>query len=139
MSPGARSSSTVALHHVALRVPDFDASLRFYTAGLGFAVLARWLEGGFPAAMIAIGGGTYIEVFGGAAQVSRPPAPLVHFAIRVPNCATALARAIDAGAAMASAPAPAVLRGDTIPYTARIAFCVGPGGEEIEFLESTDF
>jgi glyoxylase I family protein len=129
----------VGLHHVALRVPDFDASLQFYTAGLGFDLLALWVEDSFPAAMIAIGSGTFLEIFGGAREIATSSPPLIHFAVRATDCDAALERAILAGAVLLRAPEVVVLHGEGAEYSAKIAFCLGLAGEEIEFLESVAF
>ena len=122
------------LHHIALRATDFERSLRFYTAGLGFAVARRWEEDGQPVALLDAGDGTAIELYGGGASESSA-GPLIHFALRTGDCARSLAAARAAGATLVSAPEDAVLPG-TPPAAVRYAFCAGPDGEQIEFLES---
>jgi glyoxylase I family protein len=128
----------VGLHHVAVHATDFDASLRFYCQGLGFRLLSRWEEGGQPAAMLAIGGGTCLELFGGAPPGTAPVGRLLHLALRTSDCDAALERAAAAGAAIILAPEDAELPAAPRPLRVRIAFCSGPDGEEIEFLQSSD-
>jgi catechol 2,3-dioxygenase-like lactoylglutathione lyase family enzyme len=50
-------------HHVALRVADFDATLRFYIDGLGFRKAVEWGEGDRRACLMDTGDGNYLEVF----------------------------------------------------------------------------
>jgi glyoxylase I family protein len=122
------------LHHIALRAADFDRSLRFYAEGLGCSVTLRWVEHGQPVAVLDAGGGSYIELYGGGGR--EPSAgPLLHFALRTPDCAAAVARAVAAGATLISAPEDAMLPSEP-PVRVRYAFCAGPDGEQIEFLQS---
>ena len=60
---------------------------------------------------------------------------LLHFALRTDDCAAAIERAQAAGATITIAPTDALLPGDP-PLAVRYAFCTGPNGEEIEFLQS---
>ena len=62
-------------HHIALRVYDFDATLKFYIDGLGFKRTYGWgtdgRANGEPdsrAAMLDTGDGNYLEVFAGGAR-----------------------------------------------------------------------
>ena len=55
-------------HHVAIRVYDFDATVRFYTEVLGFTDKVRWGEGDNRAIMLDTGDGNYLEVFAGGRQ-----------------------------------------------------------------------
>jgi glyoxylase I family protein len=126
------------LHHIAVHATDFESSLRFYCQGLGFRLLSRWEEGGQPAAMLAIGDGTYLELYGGAPPGAPSPGRLLHLALRASDCDAALARAVAAGAAVIMAPEVADLPAQPRPLRVRIAFCSGPDGEEIEFLQSED-
>jgi glyoxylase I family protein len=137
------------LHHVAVEAADFEASLRFYVDGLGFAERLRFPEetpaGTRTVAFLDAGDGTYVELFsptragperaggptpGGAA--GRGPA-LFHFALRVTDCDAATARAIAAGASLEEGPEDAVLAGDP-PVPCRYCFVRGPSGESVELI-----
>jgi glyoxylase I family protein len=126
------------LHHIALQAADFEASLRFYCQGLGFRPVSRWEEHGQPAAMLDIGDGTYLELYGGGMPATPPQGRLLHFALRTADCAASLARAVAAGATMTMPPDDVTLPAELRPLAVRIAFCTGPDGEEIEFLQSID-
>ncbi len=124
----------VGLHHVALRAVDFDASLRFYTAGLGFQPTLQFEEDGVTVALLDTGNGTYIELFGGGTGTQAEGA-IFHFALHTDDCAVAVERARGAGARIIVEPTDAELVGDTV-VPVRYAFCAGPDGEQIEFLQS---
>jgi len=134
------------LHHIALRASDFDASLRFYTEGLGFRFAYSWGEGDKRIALLDAGDGNYLELFAGG-QASPPieqhaAGAVIHFALRVPDAAAAYQRALDAGAESHSAPRDVTLQGRTAqgehPVPVRIAFCKGPDGEIFEFFENEE-
>src|SRR5436190_12831132 len=79
-------------HHIAVRAFDFDASLRFYTEGLGFKRVYGWGEDGRArgekdsrAALLDTGDGNYLELFGGGLRPhgnSPIEEVLLHFALR---------------------------------------------------------
>lgn len=131
-----RNSVVQAIHHIALRVSDFEASLRFYTEGLGFALKLQFREEGETVALLDVGNGTYLELFSGAVEPS-PKGHFFHLALRTDDCGAALERARAAGATVTIAPTDALLEGGDV-LVVRYAFCEGPDGEEIEFLESAD-
>jgi glyoxylase I family protein len=124
-------------HHVAIRSADFDRSVAFYTDGLGFKRAYGWGEGVGRAALLDIGDGNYIEIFANGKPRTGPiDSPLIHFALRVPDTDAAFARAVAAGAGVDMEPKNVDLQGDTV-VTVRIAFVIGPDGEEIEFFQNT--
>ena len=135
-------------HHVAIRAADFDATLRFYTEGLGFKVHYGFSVPGRidRAAFLDAGDGRYVEVFGPGSTVQsegrrrRPDedateGALLHFCLRVPDVEASYERALAAGASSRVPPRTAQLGGDP-PAEVRIAFVTGPNGEVIEFLRS---
>jgi catechol 2,3-dioxygenase-like lactoylglutathione lyase family enzyme len=143
------SAGTAAgFHHVAIRAVDFDATIQFYTQGLGFEVHYRF---SVPdridrAAFLDTGDGRYIEVFGQGSTVQsegrrrRPneeatEGALLHLCLRVTDVEASYARALAAGAVSRIAPRIARLGGEP-PAEVQIAFVVGPNGEVIEFLKS---
>lgn len=140
--------STPGFHHVAIRAADFDATIRFYTEGLGFKVHYEFSVPGRidRAAFLDAGDGRYVEVFGQGSTVQaegrrRQPdeepteGALLHFCLQVADVEASYARALAAGATSRSAPRTAALGGDR-PAEVQIAFVTGPSGEVIEFLKS---
>src|ERR1700744_1592378 len=84
-------------HHVAIRVTDFDKSVRFYTEALGFVEKIRWGEGNGRAIMLDTGDGNYLEIFAGGGP-RRPEGAILHFALRTTDCDAATERARAASA-----------------------------------------
>jgi len=125
------------IHHAAMRVRDFDASLRFYTRGLGFSRKLAWGEGDGRAAMLDAGNSNCIELFAGGTGKRMPEGTLLHLAFKTVNCDLALEKARAAGAVVTQEPETVVI--PSVPAaTVRIAFCKGPDGEVIEFFQSDD-
>ena len=122
-------------HHIALRVKDFDATVKFYKEGLGLKEKLAWGEGKGRAIMLDAGNGNCVEVF-----ANGPEAPaesnIVHFAFRTDDCDAAAQRAAAAGATITIAPKSVDIPAQSGPTPVRIAFCKGPGGEVIEFFQS---
>jgi glyoxylase I family protein len=134
-------------HHIAIRAFDFDASLRFYTEGLGFVRAYGWGEDGRSkgekdsrAALLDTGDGNYLELFaGGTRPHGTPPAEevMLHFALRSTDTDAACERARRAGATVTTEPksvSPA--HADAPAQTFRIAFVRGLDGELIEFFQN---
>lgn len=121
-------------HHVAVRVSDFDASLRFYTEGLGFVRGHAWGEGEWRAIMLDAGNGNWLELFAGRKPEQQPKGMYEHFALSVDNCDAALQCALDAGATLLEAPNEVTVPGDP-PQCIRLGFCFGLDGEMIEFFQ----
>jgi glyoxylase I family protein len=124
-------------HHAALRVSDFEASVRFYEQALGCAQKLAWGEGAGRAVMLDLGRGNCLEIFAGGAKGASPEGSLLHLAFRTADTDAALSRARAAGAKVTMEPADVTLP-STPPAAARIAFCTGPDGEVIEFFQSRD-
>ncbi|XEC94911.1 VOC family protein [Paenibacillus tarimensis] len=120
-------------HHIAIRVYDFDASVRFYTEVLGFTERVRWGEGNSRAMMLDTGDGNYLEIFAGGAEGAKPEGAYLHLALRSDDVDGALEIARGAGMEVTVEPKDVVLGG--IPV--RIAFFKGPDGEIIELFQST--
>jgi catechol 2,3-dioxygenase-like lactoylglutathione lyase family enzyme len=141
-------SAATGFHHVAIRAMDFDATIRFYTEGLGCSVRYRFSvpERIDRAAFLDMGDGRFIEVFGPGSTVQsegrrrRPDeepteGALLHFCFRVADVDAAYARALAAGAVSRIAPSKRQLGGEPRAEV-QIAFITGPNGEVIEFLKS---
>jgi glyoxylase I family protein len=122
-------------HHVAMRVHDLDATLKFYVEGLGFQQKLAWGEGDRRAAMLDTGDGNYLEVFAGGSGEAGPEGLVLHFALRTDNCDQAIERARAAGAEVTVEPRNVEIPSDP-PLPVRLAFCKGPDGELIEFFQN---
>lgn len=125
-------------HHVAIRASDFDATLRFYCAALGYRVAVRWGQGDGRAALLNTGDGNYLEVFAGGKHAPGEPPPegaILHYALRTTNCDAALEQARTAGATVTMEPKTLALESEP-KITIRIAFCKGLDGELIEFFQN---
>ena len=124
-------------HHVAIRAYDFDATVRFYTQGLGFIEKIRWGKDDKRAIMLDTGDGNYLEVFAGGKNEPKPEGSILHFALRTSNCDASLQRAREHGAVVTMEPKDIDI--DSTPHRTpvRIAFCKGPDGEVIEFFQNT--
>ena len=124
-------------HHVAVRVHDFNAALRFYTEALGFTEKVRWGEGDGQIALLDVGDGSYLEVLAGGPKDPPAGGPLGHFAVRTDDVDAAIERVRRAGAKIRLEPRDVTPK-NSRPFqiSMRIAFCYGPGGEEIEFFKN---
>jgi glyoxylase I family protein len=147
--PAKKEKSIVnGFHHVAIKVKDFDATVRFYKDGLGLKERLAWGEGDGRAVMLDAGNDNCIEVFAGGPSVQCRPegtrtggkaAPaegiIVHFALRAADCDAALNRAKAAGATVTMEPKTVEIAAKTGPHSVRIAFVRTPGGEVVEFFQ----
>lgn len=121
-------------HHVALRVVDFDLSVRFYR-DLGFVPVRDWGESPKRAAMLDSGDGTVIEIFEGGSPDTPSEGRIIHFALRTSDCDAAQALAISAGAVETMAPKDVTIPSRPAPLDVRISFVKSPSGELIEFFQ----
>lgn len=120
-------------HHVALKVRDFDASLRFYMETLGFVQVMAWGQGDGRAAMLDTGDGSCLELFAGGGEI-KPDSAILHFAFRCDDPDGAIERVRAAGAAVTMEPRTLEIPNCVPPATVRFAFCKGPDGEQVEFF-----
>ena len=121
-------------HHIAMRVSDFDATVKFYTEGLGFAAGASWGVGDKRAIMLDSGNGNFIELFAGGTTESKPEGCYMHLALCSDDCDADIASAKRAGAEITMEPKNVDIP-STPPTKVRIAFCKGLNGEVIEFFQ----
>ena len=123
-------------HHVAVKVHDFDAALRFYKEALGFSEKVRWGESP-EFALLDVGDGSYLEVISGGPEKIPAGGAIGHFAIRTDDVDGAIERVRKAGMKVTIEPRDVTPK-NSRPFqiSMRIAFCIGPGGEEIEFFKN---
>jgi len=122
-------------HHVAIRVRDFEASVRFYTQAIGFVEKTRWGDGDKRGVMLDTGDGNYLEIFAGATG-PVPEGPIIHFAIRTTDTDAACARARAAGAEVTIEPKDVLIPGKPLNVPVRLAFFKGPDGEVVELFQN---
>jgi glyoxylase I family protein len=134
MPAGKEKGGVNGFHHVAIRVKDFDATVRFYKDGLGLKERHAWGEGDGRAVMLDAGNDNCVEVFAGG-KGGSVEGNIVHFALRTGDCDAALKRAQAAGATVTVAPKDAKIPSRTGAVSVRIAFIRAPGGEVIEFFQ----
>jgi glyoxylase I family protein len=131
----ASKGAVSGFHHVAFRAAKFDASVKFYTDGLGCRATTHWGKAPGRAVMIDTGEGSYIEIFEGAQPGGKPEGALLHFALKTADCDASFQRAIGAGAIATMAPGDVTVDATPQPFSVRIAFCTGLDGETIEFFQ----
>ena len=129
------SRTSEGFHHIAMRVKDFEASVVFYTKGLGLAPRLSWGEGDSRAVMLDTGDGNYLELFAGGSGEAPGPGGVLHFALRTLDCDASVEAARAAGAKITTEAKDVDLQSDPVTPV-RIAFCEGPDGEVIEFFQS---
>jgi len=123
-------------HHLALRANDFEATVKFYTEGLGFTEKTSWGEGDKRITLLDSGDGNYLEVFAGGTGEVKPEGSYFHVAFRSNDVDKAVAAAVAAGAVVTVEPKDVVL-GSNPSTPVRIAFVKGLNGEILEFFQST--
>jgi len=121
------------LHHVAMRVADFDASVRFYTETLGFRETLKWGEGDKRAIMLDMGDGARLELFAGGDEGPKPKGAILHFALKTNDVDAVIERVRAAGAQVTVEPKNVDIKSDP-PTPVRLAFFKGHDGEIIELM-----
>lgn len=128
------SLGQTSLSHVAISCTDLERSIRFYTQVLGLEVnesLGRH-KGNIK---IAIGAGTYIELFPFEMYQTRNQGTLVHFALNVTCLKTAMAFLESKGVPILRGPFDLRVQ-DEQTIARRVVFIQGPDGEEIELVQN---
>jgi glyoxylase I family protein len=123
-------------HHVAIRVSDFERSVKFYKEVLGFVEKIRWGEAEKRGIMLDTGDGNYVEIFANGDAAPKPEGAWFHVAFRTTNCAAALERARAAGMEVTIETKTVTIPSTPHPTPITIAFFKGPDGEVIELFEN---
>ena len=119
------------IHHVSLKcgtTKEFEKAKDFYLDVLGFAPVREWPEG----IMIDSGNGL-LEIFSNGPGVKSIGA-VRHIAFGTDDVDGVIEKVKAAGYEVFIEPNDIVIRSDP-PFPARMAFCWGPLGEELEFFQ----
>lgn len=119
------------IHHVSLKccnAKEYDEEIKFYKDILGIPVVRTWKTG-----IMLDAGNCLIEIFNNG-DIPLDKGTIRHFAFAtkdVDKCAEAVG---SAGYEVFIEPKDIIIASNP-EFPARIAFCKGPLGEEIEFFE----
>ena len=119
------------LHHISLKCgteEEFEKAKAFYIDLLGFSTVREWPEG----IMIDFGNGM-LEIFNNGEGIKTKGA-LRHIAFATDNVDEVIDKVKAAGYEAFIEPKDIVIKSEPEFY-ARMAFCYGPLGEEIEFFK----
>ena len=119
------------LHHISLKcatLEKFEKAKKFYVDLLGFTIVREWPEG----IMIDFGNGM-LEIFNNGEGIKTKGA-LRHIAFATDNVDEMVNIVKNAGYEVFIEPKDIVIESNPI-FPARMAFCYGPLGEEIEFFQ----
>lgn len=126
---------TKGIHHIAIKakgIEQYRKTLDFYVNVLGMKTVRSWGEGDNLGSMVDTGN-SVMEIFSNAPDVFGEGA-LRHIAFDVEDTDACINAVKEAGYTVTVEPKDIVIQAD-YPLSARIAFCIGPVGETIEFLQ----
>ena len=122
------------IHHVALKcssMEEFEKTKEFYGTILGLSEVRSWGEGTHAGIMFDTGSG-FVEIFADGARRLEQGA-VRHFALATDDPDACIQAVRDAGYEITVEPNDIVIPSE-VAFPVRIAFCIGPVGEEIEFF-----
>ena len=122
------------VHHIALKacgLAAYEKTIGFYHNILGMPIVRTWGEGEGVGTMLDIGGGM-MEIFANGENDPGQGA-IRHMAFAVKDVDGCVEAVRAAGYEITMEPTDIVIASNP-PLPARIAFCIGPVGEEIEFF-----
>lgn len=133
-------------HHVALRVKNYEASITFYTEVLGMKIVFDGPHPWEPAivehmCLLDSGDGNCIEIFTGGKQDpvefdQYRSGTFFHLALRSSNVDAVVERARKAGVKILVEPLDVSLEAyNGNVKKGRVAFLLGPDGEQLEFFQ----
>lgn len=123
------------VHHIALKcmgVEAFEKTVQFYRDVLGLRVVRAWGEGEGSGVMLTTGD-AMLEIFASGTDLPGQGA-IRHFALATDDV-DACVRAVEAAGYEVFIQPKDIVIASTPEFPARIAFCHGPVGEEIEFFQ----
>ena len=122
------------IHHVAIKVKDFEKSVDFYVKVLGLKQVCAWGEGDGRAVMLDCGNGACVEIFAGRKSDVLCEGLWEHVAFRVSDADAMYKAAMAAGCKSRMEPTSIDIP-STPMYPVRIAFVIGLDGEVVEFFQ----
>lgn len=123
------------IHHVSMKVQDFDSSVKFYTEVMGLKQTYYWGEGNSRAVMLDTGDGAFIEIFAGGEQGEKLEGAFAHIALKVTKCDEIIETVRKAGMQVTKESIDIIIP-SVPPLPVRIAFFKGPDGELIELFQN---
>ena len=129
-------NNIIGIHHVSLKakgIEAFEKTVSFYRDILGLSVAKEWGGSSEDRAVMLDTGAGYIEIFSNAPDV-LPGGTIRHIALDVTDTDAVIAAVRDAGYRITTEPTDIVIPSSE-PCPARIAFFIGPLGEEIEIFQ----
>ena len=129
------AANVKGVHHIALKakgLEDYQKLFTFYHEILGLPVARSWGEGENVGAMLDTGAGL-MEIFANGENYPGQGA-IRHMAFDVVDTDACVEAVRKAGYEITIEPKDIVIASNP-PYPARIAFCIEPVGEEIEFFQ----
>ena len=121
-------------HHISIKAcgkAAFDETVRFYHEILGMPFIRTWGEGDASGAMLDTGNS--IMELSAAGDDNKKSGSIRHFALATDNVDLVVERVRAAGYPITVEPKDVCIASQP-PFPIRIAFCVGPCGEEVEFF-----
>lgn len=119
------------LHHISIKCvtsEDYERTLDFYLHILGLKIYRKWSEG----VLIDLGSG-YLEIFNNG-QECLSQGVIRHVALEVDDVDAMAKKVSDAGYEIFMGPKDICFPSEP-PFKARVAFCKGPMGEDVEFIK----
>lgn len=120
------------VHHIAVKptADCYEKTVDFYTKLLGLEIVKSWGDEKQPCLMISCGDNTCMEILNGEVS-GLPHGPLAHLAFHTDYVDELVDTVRNAGYTITKEPTDLELAGNPV----RIAFCMGPTGEEVEFFQ----
>lgn len=121
-------------HHISIKANGkaaFDEAVKFYHEILGMPFVRTWGEGDASGAMLDTGNS--IMELSAAGDDNKKSGSIRHFALTTDHVDEVVERVRAAGYPITVEPKDVCIQSEP-PFPIRIAFCVGPCGEEIEFF-----
>lgn len=127
------------INHIAIRYKDneqLEKALSFYCGILGMKEVRHWGPDDKRGIVLDTGDGSCMELFN-FGMLSEEIGNVNHFALTCDDIDGTIEKIQAAGYPITKVPQDICLDCG-FPYRARIAYCLGPGGESIEFYNPKD-